>query len=270
MVDSSIVVLENIFRRCSESGEAPHVASVEGAREVGPAIIASTLTTIVIFLPLIFVRGVSGILFKELAYVIVFALICSLALALSLVPMLASRFLTSSWECPIEPAAPTNRWTGAMNSISSGIVSAYLNLLRWVLDHRLVTVLAAAAVLGASLLLLPLIGSEFLPPSDEGEVRVTGKMEIGSRLELVDQQTRVIEKIVQPALPETVASVVSVGASGRRAEAASEGELSLSLLPVAQRRRSNVEIAQDLRRRLAGNVPGMEIRVRAPQGEFIM
>jgi hydrophobic/amphiphilic exporter-1 (mainly G- bacteria), HAE1 family len=96
MVDSSIVVLENIFRRRSEKGEAPEEASVEGAREVGTAIIASTLTTLVIFLPLIFVRGVSGILFKELAYVIIFALICSLVVALSLVPMLASRLLTAS------------------------------------------------------------------------------------------------------------------------------------------------------------------------------
>ena len=270
MVDSSIVVLENIFRRCSENGESPEVASVEGAREVGPAIIASTITTLVIFLPLIFVRGVTGILFKELAYVIIFALICSLTLALSLVPMLASRFLTSSWQCPIEPAAPTNRWAGAVNLVSSGLVNAYLDLLRWVLDHRLVTVFAAAALLGASLLLLPLIGSEFLPPSDEGEVRVTGKMEIGSRLDLVDRQIRMIEKIVQPAVPEAVSSVVSVGASGRRADAGSEGEISLSLLPVAQRERSNVEIAQDLRRRLEGSVPGMEIRVRAPQGQFIM
>jgi len=270
MVDSSIVVLENIFRRCSENGEAPEVGSVEGAREVGPAIIASTITTLVIFLPLIFVRGVTGILFKELAYVIIFALICSLTLALSLVPMLASRFLTSSWQCPIEPAAPTNRWVSAVNSVSSGLVNAYLDLLRWVLDHRLVTVFAAAAVLGASLLLLPLIGSEFLPPSDEGEVRVTGKMAIGSRLELVDRQTRMMEKIIQPAVPEAVSSVVSVGASGRRADAGSEGEISLSLLPVAQRERSNVEIAQDLRRRLEGSVPGMEIRVRAPQGQFIM
>jgi HAE1 family hydrophobic/amphiphilic exporter-1 len=96
MVDSSIVVLENIFRRRSENGERPEEASVEGAREVGPAIIASTITTLVIFLPLIFVRGVSGILFKELAYVIIFALICSLTVALSLVPMLTSRLLTSN------------------------------------------------------------------------------------------------------------------------------------------------------------------------------
>jgi hydrophobic/amphiphilic exporter-1 (mainly G- bacteria), HAE1 family len=130
--------------------------------------------------------------------------------------------------------------------------------------------LAAAAVLGASLLLLPLIGSEFLPPSDEGEVNVTGKMEIGTRLDLVDRQTRLMEQIVQPAVPEAVASVVSVGAYGWRADAGSEGEIRMSLLPAAQRERSNLEIAQDLRRRLDGHVPGMEIRVRAPQGQFLL
>jgi HAE1 family hydrophobic/amphiphilic exporter-1 len=270
MVDSSIVVLENIFRRRSENGEAPKEASVEGAREVGPAIMASTITTLVIFLPLIFVRGVSGILFKELAYVIMFALICSLTVALSLVPMLASRLLTTSQQRLKGPASGTNRWAAAANAVFSGIENAYLDLLRWVLGHRLVTVCAAAAVLGASLLLLPLIGSEFLPPSDEGEVRVTGKMEIGTRLELVDRQTRIMEQIIQPAVPEAVASVVSVGASGWRADAGSEGEIRMSLLPAAQRKRSNVEIAQDLRRRLDGSVPGMEIRVRAPQGQFLL
>ncbi len=270
MVDSSIVVLENIFRRHSENDEAPEKASVEGAREVGPAIIASTITTLVIFLPLVFVRGVSGILFKELAYVIIFALICSLTLALSLVPMLASRLLTSSRQSLKTPAARTDRWSAAARNVFSGLENAYLDLLRWVLRHRLVTVFAAAAVLGASLLLLPLIGSEFLPPSDEGEIRVAGKMEIGTRLELVDRQTRIMEQFVQPAVPEAVASVVSVGASGWRADAGSEGEIRMSLLPAAGRKRSNVEIARDLRRRLDGSVPGMEIRVRAPQGQFLL
>jgi HAE1 family hydrophobic/amphiphilic exporter-1 len=251
------------------NGETPEEASVEGAREVGPAIIASTITTLVIFLPLIFVRGVSGILFKELAYVIIFALICSLTVSLSLVPMLASRLLKSNRQP--QGAGCTNETLGRCRQMYlfgsrkrlSG--SAALGP-----GHRLVTVLAAAAVLGASLLLLPLIGSEFLPPSDEGEVRVTGKMEIGTRLDLVDRQTRIMERIVQPAVPEAVASVVSVGASGWRADAGSEGEIRLSLLPAAQRDRSNVEIAQDLRRRLEGQVPGMEIRVRAPQGQFIL
>jgi HAE1 family hydrophobic/amphiphilic exporter-1 len=270
MVDSSIVVLENIFRRRSENGEAPEQAAVEGAREVGTAIIASTITTLVIFLPLVFVRGVSGILFKELAYVIIFSLICSLTVALSLVPMLASRFLTAGPRRLKASASSTNRWAAAANSIFAGLENGYLDLLRWVLGHRLITILAAAAMLGASLLLLPLIGSEFLPPSDEGEVRISGKMEIGTRLELVDRQTRIMEQIVQPAVPEAVASVVSVGASGWRADAGAEGEIRISLLPAAQRERSNVEIAQDLRRRLDGNIPGMEIRTRAPQGQFLL
>ncbi|MBW2441103.1 MAG: efflux RND transporter permease subunit [Deltaproteobacteria bacterium] len=270
MVDSSIVVLENIFRRRSENGEAPEKASVEGAREVGTAIIASTITTLVIFLPLIFVRGVSGILFKELAYVIIYALICSLVVALSLVPMLASRFLTASQQRLKGPAHRTSRWFAVAGSVFSGLESTYLNLLRWVLGHRLITVLAATAMLGASLLLLPLIGSEFLPPSDEGEVRVSGKMEIATRLELVDRQTRMMEQIVQPAVPEVVTSVVSVGTAGWRTNAGPEGEIRMSLLPATQRKRSNVEIAQDLRRRLDGSVPGMEIRTRAPQGQFIL
>jgi HAE1 family hydrophobic/amphiphilic exporter-1 len=270
MVDSSIVVLENIFRRRSEKGEVPEQASVEGAREVGPAIIASTITTSVIFLPLIFVRGISGILFKELAYVIIFALICSLTLALSLVPMLASRLLTPRRPGIKETVFGKNRWAVVAGSVFAGLQKAYLQLLRWALDHRLFTVFTAVAVLAASLLLLPLIGSEFLPPSDEGEVRVSGKMEIGTRLELVDRQTRVMEQIVQPAVPEAVASVVSVGASGWRADAGSEGEIRMSLLPAARRKRSNVQIARDLRRRLTGSVPGMEIRVRAPQGQFLL
>jgi HAE1 family hydrophobic/amphiphilic exporter-1 len=270
MVDSSIVVLENIFRRRTENDEPTDTAAVEGAREVGPAIVASTITTLVIFVPFVFVRGVSGILFKELAYVIIFALICALAVALSLVPMLASRLLTTARQQNGASAPRTWRWARATIAVFVGLEKAYLRLLGLVLDHRLTTVGIAAALLGASLLLLPLIGSEFLPPSDEGEVRITGKMEIGTRLDLVDRQTRIMERMALPAVPELTASVVSVGAAGWRPDAGAEGEIRLSLVPASQRRRSNVEIADDLRRRLTGRVPGMEIKVRAPQGQFIL
>ena len=132
------------------------------------------------------------------------------------------------------------------------------------------TIIIAGAVLGGSLLLLPLIGTEFLPPSDEGEVRVSGEMEVGTRLELVDQQTRVMEAIVYPAVPETISSVVSAGATGRNPGSSSQAEIRLSLTPSAQRKRSNSDIADDLRRRLAGKIPGMEIRTRAPQGQFLL
>jgi len=270
MVDSSIVVLENIFRRRNESGLTPEEASVEGAQEVGTAIIASTITTLVIFLPLIFVRGVAGILFKELAYVIMFALVCSLVLSLSLVPMLASRLLTTGKRASPKPAPRSNQLISAARMAYAGLETAYLRLLDRVLDHRAATIVAATALLGASLMLLPLIGTEFLPPSDEGEVRVTGKMEVGTRLELVDRQARIMEQIVLPAVPEAVAWVIRVGATGWRANAGAEGEIRLSLAPASQRERSNVAIAEDLRRRLAGRVPGMEIQVRAPQGQFIL
>ena len=270
MVDSSIVVLENIFRRRVEDREAPKIAAVEGAREVGPAIIASTITTLVIFLPLIFVRGVSGILFKELAYVVIFALVCSLVLALSLVPMLASRLMVSSQRQAGASVHRSNGWIAAAGAVYSGLESTYLGILKRILAHRFMTVLAAMGLLGASLLLLPMIGSEFLPPSDESEVHVTGKMEIGTRLDIVDRQTRIMEEIVLPAVPETVASVVSVGASGWQVTAASEGEISLSLLPVVERERSSSEIARELRKKLEDRVPGMEIRVRAPQGQFLL
>jgi HAE1 family hydrophobic/amphiphilic exporter-1 len=270
MVDSSIVVLENIFRRQTEKGEASMAASIEGAREVGPAILASTITTLVIFLPLVFMRGVSGILFKELGYVIIFSLICSLAVAMSLVPMLASKLMAKGEKGRNTMESRTNHFAAASGKLFAGFQDTYLGVLRWALGHRLWTVISAVLLFAASLLILPLIGTEFLPPSDEGEVRINGKMEIGTRLDLVDRQTQIMEQIVQPAVPEAVASVVSIGASGWRLGAGSEGSIRISLLPTTQRERSNTEIAKDLRRRLDGQIPGMEVRVRAPQGQFIL
>ncbi len=270
MVDNSIVVLENIFRRQDEDSEEPAEAAVAGAVEVGPAIVASTLTTLVIFLPLIFVQGVSGVLFKELAYVIVFSLICSLAVSLSLVPMLASKLLKSPKHRREGRSAWVDRVTGMSDAGFDALDNTYRDLLRWVLRHRLLTVSASVIALAASLLLLPLLGSEFMPPSDEGEVRVNGEMEIGTRLELVDQQTRLIEEVVNAHTPEMIAAVTSVGASGWNPSNSALGELRLSLAPSAQRQRSNTEIANDLRSRLDGQVPGMTVRTRAPQGQFLL
>jgi HAE1 family hydrophobic/amphiphilic exporter-1 len=270
MVDSSVVVLENIFRRRDENRELPEVAAVEGAREVGPAIVASTITTLVIFLPLVFVRGVAGILFQELSFVIIFALVCSLLVSLSLLPMLASRLL----ETPTGRRSRRPPWIERLvawsDALFTGLDNGYRDLLRGVLDHRLLTVFSAMALLAVSLLLLPFIGTEFLPPSDEGEVRVTGEMEIGTRLDLLDQQARKMEEIVYPAVPEAVSSVISVGSSGWRPSDASKSEIRLALVPASQRARSNIEIADDLRQRLSGSIPGMTVRTRAPQGQFLL
>lgn len=270
MVDNSIVVLENIYRRYSEKGEEPVEAAVGGTSEVAGAIVASTITTLVIFLPLVFVRGVSGILFTELAYVIVFSLICSLLVALSLVPMLSSKLMRSQSERGAVRSARLTRLIEVSERAFHRLEDSYGRLLQRALRVRWRLVVGAVITLGASLLLFPFIGSEFLPPSDEGEVRVTGEMELGTRLALVDEQSRLMEAIAVPAVPEAEAYVVSVGASGRRPDEASRTELQMTLSSASARGRSNLEIAADLRRRLEGQVAGMVIRTRAPQGQFVL
>jgi len=269
MVDSSVVVLENIFRRREEEGEDRRTAAVAGAGEVAKAIVASTITTLVIFVPVVFIEGVSGLLFRELAYVIIFALACSLLVSLSLLPMLASRMLDPEHARPAS-GGPLRALAALAGRFFDGLDATYRDFLRGVLRARLLTIAVAAALMGASLLLVPYIGSEFLPPTDEGEVQVTGEMEIGTRLDLVDLQARRMEEIVFAATPELVSSVTSVGATGRSVSAGAQGRIDLTLTPAQDRARSNDQVATDLRRALEGAIPGMEIRTRARKGQFLL
>lgn len=262
MVDSSIVVLENIFRRRDEMGEGAREAAVKGAEEVAGAIVASTLTTLVIFLPLVFVRGATGLLFRDLAYVVVFALVCSLLVALSLVPMLASRLIGAKGAQRKELPAAVAGWFRQADGAIRGMERVYLGLLDLAVGHPWKTVAAATGALGFSLLLAPFIGTELLPPSDESEVRVEGEMETGTRVDLIDGLTKQVEAVLQEAIPEARATVVEVSSGGMN--------IGVSLVPVRERKRSSEEIADAVRELLHNQVPGMEIRVRAPQGQFIL
>lgn len=278
MVDSSVVVLENIYRRYQEQQESPDRAAQKGGMEVAAAVIAGTITTLVIFLPLIFVQGVSGELFKELAYVIMFALFCALLVALGLVPMLAAKFLAGRANLQISPAAACAEQSRSAGG-SAGVElvfdtprapSTYTDLLRLALRWRWLTVLFAAGIFIASLWLIPYIGSEFIPPSDEGEVRISGEMEVGTRLDLIDERAKILEALTFPLVPEAVSSVVSVMASGTRGSAKARVEIRMSLTPAAQRERSNTDIANALRKHLENQIPGLKIRTRAPQGQFLL
>ncbi|MCC5843144.1 MAG: efflux RND transporter permease subunit [Verrucomicrobia bacterium] len=269
MVDSSVVVLENIFRRQDEDNEDPETASINGANEVAAAIVASTLTTLVIFLPMAFIQGIAGILFQELALVVVFALICSLLVSLSLVPVLASKLLTSP-EHRHEARKPwMDRLATRIENQFKEVDRQYRDLLLTVLKKPWWTVAAAMLLLFSSTFLLQFIGNEFLPPSDEGEVRISGEMEVGTRLALVDELSRRVERIVVDAVPEKTAWVTSIGAS-RRGGSFSRMDMRLSLTPAMERDRSNIDIANALRRELDGAVPGMTVRTRAPQGQFLL
>src|SRR5690606_12571892 len=155
--------------------------------------------------------GVSGVLFQQLALVVAFSLAVSLLVALTAVPMLASKVLREDRQIG-GSARPLRALADLAAAAFSGMERVYLGVLRDALRARLLTVALAVALLGGSFWLAQYVGTEFLPPSDEGEVRVTGEMEVGTRLELVDRQTRIMESIVFPAVPEMESAVVSVGA----------------------------------------------------------
>jgi HAE1 family hydrophobic/amphiphilic exporter-1 len=268
LVDNAIVVLENIFRM-RESGEPLESAAINGAEEVTAAVIASTLTTMVVFLPLVFVRGMSGVMFKQLSIVVSFSLLCSLAVALTLVPMLSAKVL---------PATPTDEkfkhtFRGRIFELSGRffktLENSYKKLLHLALANRPFVVVIAVLLLTASLMLIPYIGVELMPSTDEGEVRVEAEMQVGTRLGLLDQKFKAIEKIIHDSVPEVKNVVAIVGGSRWQGSGAHTGEVRVSLKPQSQRTRSSQQIADDLRRRLSG-IPGIFCRTRAGQGLFLL
>jgi hydrophobic/amphiphilic exporter-1 (mainly G- bacteria), HAE1 family len=269
LVDNAIVVLENIFR-LRQQGLGARAAAIQGSQEVRSAVIASTITTLAVFLPLVFAEGMSGIIFKQLAYVVGFALVCSLAVALTLVPMLASRMRApAAVPSPSAPVLGDSAMAAYAQGFYSGLEHRYRGLLRWTLSHRLTTLLVAFVLLAGSLALIPLVGVELMPATDESEVRVNAEMAVGTRLDVVDRTFEQIEALVYEAVPEIQNTVSFIGGSSWRARGSNAGEMRIALVPVNQRNRSSEEIAHHLRQHL-GDLPGVRIRTRAGQGLFIL
>jgi HAE1 family hydrophobic/amphiphilic exporter-1 len=268
LVDNAIVVLENIFR-LREWGGAPNQVAIMGSEEVTAAIMASTLTTVVVFLPLIFVRGMAGVMFKQLSVVISFSLMCSLAMAVTLVPMLAAKILPPTSVGLTGKETLANKIFRISGRWFARLEEGYRRLLHSALDHRTVVVVGTVALLVGSLALIRMIGVEMMPSSDEGEVRVNAEMEVGTRLEILDEKFKTIEGVVAAAVPETMNTVTSVGGAGWMATGSHTGEMRIALKPQAERSRSSEEIAALLRQKLM-NLPGVTIRTRAGQGLFLL
>jgi len=266
LVDNAIVVLENIYR-LQESGMPPRKAAVLGSQEVQAAIIASTLTTLAVFLPMVFIRGMSGIMFKQLAYVVSFALLCSLFVALTLVPMLSSRVLRPAPSANPHAQSIGGRIIVSIRGLFRSLENSYKRLLRYALDHRLTVLAITAALLVGSIFLARVVGSEFMPSTDEGEARVTVEMEVGTRLGIMDEKFQMIAGIIKNELPELESIEEGIGGGGWRGTS-NTGNITLKLKPKSQRSRSSEAIANDLRRKLA-SIPGVIIRTRASGGQMM-
>lgn len=208
LVDNAIVVIENIYRHLNELGEDPHTAAERGANEVAGPITSATLTTLAVFLPVVFVGGLTGELFTELALTVTFSLIASLAVALTVIPMMASRLLKP--QVTAKPQARTRKRHKATT-----ILDGYASVLRWSLGNRAITLLVAVALMVGSLAILaPEIGTEFIPEMDEGTFTVSVKLPSGTSLESASAQIDELALSVKRAVPAEIVTTTVGRAEG--------------------------------------------------------
>ena len=237
LVDNSIVVIENIYRHLS-MGKDPKKAAREGATEVGSAIIASTLTTVVVFLPVAFISGIIGDLFKEFALTISFSLFASLFVALSIVPMLASRWL-KKLPFDVEGERKASR---SMQLLRKSV--------EWSLLHRgivLITTLALVVVSGYG---MTKVGTEFIPSADEGFFTINVELENGTALTETEKVVNAIEQRLKD-VKEVDVYVSFIGSTqqntfGGNAQG-NTAEITVNLIDLSEREQSVFEVADDIK-----------------------
>ncbi len=269
IVDASIVVLENTFRHMEVFGKDRFQAALDGAAEVGPAILASTLTHMGVFVPLLFLTGVSSIMFKQLSVVVIFSLGMSLFVAITLVPVLCSKLLRLPLPADQRKGLAGRLYTASERSLDR-LDEVYRHILHKALVHRPTVLLVGAGLFVLSLVLLPRVGFELMPQTDEGEVQVDLELPVGSRIELTEAAIVRMEELVRQSVPETVMLISNGGGGGFMGGSTHRGSVTVRLVPKDERTRSNEQIAQDLRRRLASALPGVTARARASGGNNMM
>jgi hydrophobe/amphiphile efflux-1 (HAE1) family protein len=266
VVDDSIVVFENIFSH-AERGERRSQASVLGASEVGNAVTAATFTNIAVFVPIIFVGGITGIMFKQLAYVICLALLTSLVTALVLVPMLTSKLLKEKKDGKKHiKAGILGRLSLLSEGFFNGMDTWYSWILGWSLSHKKTVMLTAVVLLAGSAGLVPLIGTEFIPEQDQGQFQATIELPEGTRMEETGMVVNALEDIMYRNVPErrVFFSSWGIGEEGIStlmggSEGSNIGSLYVMLVNKENRGRTPKEIAEDLRPHV-GSFPGADVR----------
>ena len=252
MVDSSIVILEHIYTY-RQKGYSLKESAIKGASELAPAVIASTTTTLVVFLPIVFVEGIASDMFTPLALTVSFSLIASLVVAVTLVPMLSSKLLTK--------AISANGRRYWFDRLLNGLIHFYGNVLKKVIKFRKTTVFVTIVAIVGSIALTPFIGAEFIPASDQGQMEIRVETKAGSTLSQTEEIVEEINEKIKPydSLVET--NFVTVGGVGfDGSSGANRATYTIQLVPASERDVSTSEVVQEIDKELQ-TIPGAEITV---------
>ncbi|HBE89013.1 MAG TPA: hypothetical protein DDW67_07740 [Elusimicrobia bacterium] len=200
VVDDTLVVMENQIRRQEELGEDSKTAAINAASEVGRAVTMATLASCVVFLPMMFADGMAGVMFKPLSIVMCATLLLSLMDSLTLNPMLSSLFLKAS-EGRHTRSGRLERIYAAFERKLVYVENSYKNLITWTLENPWKVVNGSIALLAVSLLLVPLIPTEFMSEQDSGQMEISVELPVGTRVEATHKVMERIEVIFKEVIP---------------------------------------------------------------------
>lgn len=271
LLDDSIVVLENIFRHRSRGGAAVP-AALSGAREVAMPVLASTVATMAVFLPVVFLSGIAKLLFIPLTLAIVFALAASYFVSMTVIPALSVRIMDGAPEESARSQGLAARLRAAWKGFFDGLERGYRSLLQGVLRHRTLATLCIAVACALPFLGLSRIGSTFFPDSDESQIVVMLRSPVGQRVERTSAELLEIQNIVRKALgPENLVALVSdsgVRQSGGGAifggnTGPHSGMLRVQLVPPDRRPFSDQEAIARVRRALGDRFAGRRLLLDA-------
>ena len=246
VIDNSIVVLENIFRHMQEKGEDRITAAKKGASEVGIAITASTFTTIAVFVPIVFTQGLAARIFRDLALTVTFALLSALFIAITLVPMMASKLLS------------TERQRSREGRFFESVKNAYRRVIEWVLNNKFVTI-SVAVILFTSAIYIAVfqVGKEFMPTANDDTFMIQIELPRGTRLEETDRVAMKVEQILM-GLPEILTEHAVIGHSPKSEGADSRvAFFIINLKSQEQGRTRTVEEVNSYIRQKALQIPGV-------------
>src|SRR6266478_1717910 len=271
LVDDSIVELENINRHLAMPGTPRRKAVLDAAREVAMPIFVSTITTIVVFLPTVFLEGQSRLLFIPLTFTISFSLFASFLVSRTVTPLLCYHWLKGEHEAPRDSGAGRGRLTAALDRVFawSGLVldrmdALYQRQLNWALDHRRALIGGLLVMLASALVVLPLVGTEFFPESDESQFLIQVRAPVGTRVEETERIIKRMEDIIRSSTkPEEVKTIVAtIGVPGGRSGLFSRNTgphtatLQVYLSAPDKRSRKDKEIFASMRPKLGSQLPG--------------